>query len=249
MRQADDLLGERIGRGRLAGEDLDARAPVLRGVRTDGVVLADGVQDVEQLALVFVDALDLHVEQGVRVERQAELGGGQPCHGEFTRAALGPERLAEPGILGMWHQPGEQVRIPQHAVAQRVHQQLGQAGVGLVQPAAEGDAIGAVDDAAPHGRIQVPERGAAHQVRVQRRHAVDRVAAQEGQVAHPHPAAARLVDEAQGGQQPVIQAARTLRVQMAGVEQIDDLHVARQQAFEQQHRHISSASGNSVWLV
>jgi hypothetical protein len=31
----------------------------------DGVVARDDVQHVEQLALVFVDALDLHVEQAV----------------------------------------------------------------------------------------------------------------------------------------------------------------------------------------
>ncbi len=34
-----------------------------------------------------------------------------------------------------------------------------------------------------------------------------------------------------------------------GVDRVDELHVARQQAFEQRTGQLSSASGSSVWLV
>jgi hypothetical protein len=46
----------------------------------DAVVQMNDMQHVEQLALVFVDALDLHVEHGIGVELHAAVGfdqGGQ----------------------------------------------------------------------------------------------------------------------------------------------------------------------------
>jgi hypothetical protein len=42
--------------------------------RADPLVQSDGLQQIEQLALVFMDALDVHIEQRVRIERNA--GGG-----------------------------------------------------------------------------------------------------------------------------------------------------------------------------
>ena len=62
--ELDDQLGVVIARRRLAGEEFDARHPVQLGMRADLVVERHGLDDVEQLALVFVDALDLDVEHG-----------------------------------------------------------------------------------------------------------------------------------------------------------------------------------------
>ena len=64
--QPDDGLGHVVRRRGLAGEDHGARHPVGVGLGQDGQVARHHVQQVEQLALVFVDALDLHVEQAVR---------------------------------------------------------------------------------------------------------------------------------------------------------------------------------------
>ena len=73
--ELDDQLGLRVARRRLAGEDLHPRRQVAGRVGADGVVERDGLQDVEQLALVFVDALDLHVEQRVGVDALVDLLG------------------------------------------------------------------------------------------------------------------------------------------------------------------------------
>ena len=61
------------GRG-LAGEDLHARRPVPFRVRADLIVQRHRLDEIEQLALVFVDALDLHVEQGVRIDADGLVG-------------------------------------------------------------------------------------------------------------------------------------------------------------------------------
>ena len=61
--ELDDQLGVVIARRRLAAEELHARHPVALRMRADLVVERDRLDDVEQLALVFVDALDLDVEQ------------------------------------------------------------------------------------------------------------------------------------------------------------------------------------------
>ena len=46
------------------------------GMRADRVVERDRLDDVEQLALVFVDALDLDVEQRVRIDARRRAGRG-----------------------------------------------------------------------------------------------------------------------------------------------------------------------------
>ena len=63
--QLDDQLGHVVGRGRFAGEHDHTRHHIGLRVAQDALVARDHVQDVEQLALVFVDALDLHIKHGV----------------------------------------------------------------------------------------------------------------------------------------------------------------------------------------
>ena len=61
--QLDDQLGVAIARRRLAGEDFHPRHPVALRFVLDRLVQRDRLDDVEQLPFVFVDALDLDVEQ------------------------------------------------------------------------------------------------------------------------------------------------------------------------------------------
>ena len=63
---ADDVLGHVVaGRG-LGGEDEDARHDVDAGILQDAPVEREDVQQVQVLALVLVQPLDLDVEDGVR---------------------------------------------------------------------------------------------------------------------------------------------------------------------------------------
>ena len=69
-----------------------------------------------------------------------------------------------------------------------------------MQPAAEGDAVGLVDDAVGIEAVQVLEDGLAQELGVERRDAVDAMRAEEGEMPHPHVAAAVLVDQRQRGE-------------------------------------------------
>src|SRR5690606_37394995 len=75
--QLDDQLGVVIARRRLAGKELDARHPVLFGMRADLVVEGYRLDDVEQLPLVFVDALDLDVEHGRGIDADAHAAADE----------------------------------------------------------------------------------------------------------------------------------------------------------------------------
>src|SRR6185437_4087498 len=74
-------------------------------------------------------------------------------------------------------------------------QQRRQFRIGQHQPAAEGDAVGLVGDAAGIEMVEVMEHRVPHQVGMHRRDAVDAVRADKGELAHPYPAAALLVDQ------------------------------------------------------
>ena len=71
--ELDDQLGLSVARGRFAREDLDPRRKVEGRVRSDGIVPRDRLEKVEQLTLVFMYPLDLHVEHRFRVDAQIEL--------------------------------------------------------------------------------------------------------------------------------------------------------------------------------
>jgi len=65
-----------------------------------------------------------------------------------------------------------------------------------------------------------------------------------------HPAAGFLVDQRhRGAEVDVAGAAHIGERQMSDIDAVDDFQVARQQPFEQFDRQVSSASGDSVWLV
>jgi hypothetical protein len=69
-----------------------------------------------------------------------------------------------------------------NSVADPLADQLGQARIALHQPAARRDAVGLVVDAVRDRAVQVGEHRLLHQVGVQRRDAVDRVRADEGEL-------------------------------------------------------------------
>ena len=124
--------------------------------------------------------------------------------------------------------------IVEHGFAAGLAQQIGQLRIGQHQPAAEGDAVGLVVDAAGIEMIEIVEHGLLHQVGMHRRDAVDAVRSDERQLSHPHPAAGLLVD--QGDRGPEIDVAGTALLgerQMTDIDAVDDLQMARQQPFEQ----------------
>ena len=96
VEELDDDLREPVGRRGLAREEKRPRGHVEVGVRAEAVVEDDDAERVEQLPLVFVDALDLAIEDRVRVD---DLPGrrAQPVGESRLGLALGvPERSRKP---------------------------------------------------------------------------------------------------------------------------------------------------------
>ena len=79
----DDQLGLVITGRRLAGEDFHPWHPVDFRFGTNRLIQRDGVQQVEQLAFVFVDSLGLDVED--RIDGGRDAGA---LEGMFGEAAL-----------------------------------------------------------------------------------------------------------------------------------------------------------------
>ncbi|KAF5032753.1 hypothetical protein DSECCO2_613850 [anaerobic digester metagenome] len=200
----------------------------MAGLGTDAVVEGDDVQDVQELALVLVDALDVHVEEGRGVQAHAHLA--QHVAGQELLVApphLLPA-LPEIGVVGMRGQGFEPVQVHDPPFADDGGDQFGQGRVGLQEPAARRDAVGHVDEAPRVELVEVPEQPVPEDVRVQLRHAVDLVAADDGQVGHAHLLAVPFGDEGQGAQQVRAAGAPAVHlVQEAAVDLENDLHVPR----------------------
>ena len=81
----DHVLGHDIPGGRFAADDDGPRHQVVAVAAANAVIQVYGVQHVQQLALVLMDALDLHIEQHVG-------RNGQPC--------LALEVVCKPDLVG-----------------------------------------------------------------------------------------------------------------------------------------------------
>ena len=68
VRQLDDQLRQPVARRRLAGDDHDARRPIAVGIGLHRVPARDDAEDVQELALVFVDALGVDIDHRRRVD-------------------------------------------------------------------------------------------------------------------------------------------------------------------------------------
>ena len=70
--ELDDQLGLPVARGGFSGKNLDARCPIAFRIREDGLIERNCLDRVEKLTLVFVDSLDLDIEQSRRDRRECQ---------------------------------------------------------------------------------------------------------------------------------------------------------------------------------
>ena len=113
-------LARVVRRGRLPGEEERPGPDVETRIFPEPVVEDHDAQGVEQLPLVLVDALDLTVEDAVRVNH---LPGRrlEPLGEPRLALTLGlPEHLAEARVLGQWREPPQLVEAGDPASARRV---------------------------------------------------------------------------------------------------------------------------------
>ncbi len=127
--------------------------------------------------------------------------------------------------------------VIQEFVADRLADKAGEPGVALLQPAAWRDAVGLVVDAVRIELVQVRKDRDLHEFGMQGGYAVDRMRADEGEIAHPHPAVAALVDQRD---RPDFGVGEVLfpagLKQNLGIDRVDQLHVTRQQPLEERDR-------------
>ncbi len=96
-------------------------------MRADLVVERHGLDDVQKLALVLVDALDLDVEKRRGVEPDAQPLVDQRRQPLLVGALDRREALAEGRVVGQRVEADELVDVVEEAVADRFADQLGQA--------------------------------------------------------------------------------------------------------------------------
>ena len=235
--QGDDALGHEVARRRLAADQYAAGSPVRVLAILQAGVEVDHMEDVEELALVFVDALHLDVEQGIRVEvdtavllhqgRQAHLVG--PLH-------LVPA-LSEGRLAGMPGQAAQLVEMSHPGLADGLVDQLAQAWIGRGQPAPLGDAVGLVVELVGPELVELLEQALLEQVGVQFGNAVHREAADDGEIGHAHLGIRPFLDQGQPRQAAVVAWPAPGHLgQETGVDLVDDVHQPRQQLAEHAHR-------------
>ena len=134
----------------------------------DRVVERDRLEDVEQLALVFVDALDVHVEHGRGIDAYAALLVDIFGERFLVRALYGGEPVLRGGILDIALEIADALDVVDDAGAHGLAQQVCQRRIGIDQPAPRRDAVRLVDDAAGQDLVEILKYGLLHQVRVQR---------------------------------------------------------------------------------
>ena len=83
--ELDDELGEVIASRSLACQDDDSRRRPICLTLAKRVPARDDAEDVQQLALVFVDALDLYVEHARRVDFDPCAFGNEDSQAPFVR--------------------------------------------------------------------------------------------------------------------------------------------------------------------
>lgn len=92
-------------------------------------IVARRLEDVQQLALVLVDALDLGVEHRRAGHRHAQLRLHVPREPPLVlQLALAPA-LLEAGVLGELADGGDELQVAEEVLVDRLAQQLRQRGV------------------------------------------------------------------------------------------------------------------------
>ncbi|MNS84266.1 hypothetical protein D3C72_1180840 [compost metagenome] len=202
------------------------------------MVQGHGMQQIQQLALVLVNTLDLHIEHRFGVDRNAYSLLDQTGQSPLAVQSLLGKLLAERCLVGKGIKVAQApLRVVQHVLTQGLDQHAGQLRVRLIQPATEGDAVGLVVDPLGIELMQLGKHGTAHQLGVQCRHAIDAVRAQKRQIAHTDTPAVVFLDQRHRTQHiEIMNAFGPQGVDVKGIDQVDDLHVPRQHALHQADR-------------
>ena len=143
--QVDDPLGHRISRRGLGTKKEGVRPGDGVGVILQLLVKGDDMQHVQQLPLVFVEPLHLHIENGVGIQRDSLYFPGIGRKVNLVLPLDLVQTLENGRILPVGIQLFQGLRMEQIVVpAGEIPHQCIQTGIDLAEPAAVVDAVGDV---------------------------------------------------------------------------------------------------------
>src|SRR5262245_32311348 len=120
-----------ICRCRFAGDEEGPRWHRQLWIGSEPVVQHDDMQRVEQLALVFMNALNLAVENRIAVDNKTRCSV-EPTRKSLLGGLLGlAETVHETAVVGKWQQPLQLTEIVHPSVANRLRDQTRQISIGL----------------------------------------------------------------------------------------------------------------------
>ena len=153
-----------VTRRRLAGEYFYPRCP--RAVRTglDRLVQRHGLDKIEQLALVFVDALDVHVEQSIRIDLEPDTSLDFGSKSDLVGMLGRREPVPKAAVVRQRRNRSDVFQIPHPFAANRFSQQRPQGRIAFVKPAARRDSVGLVDDPVRMQGVKVAKHRLLHQL-------------------------------------------------------------------------------------
>ena len=178
----NDVLGDGVGRCRLAAKDDGDGVSGLVAV-LDVEILPDDVEREHLLALVLVDALDLNIDDGVGGNGHALLERHELAHDALGLDFGGSQALKNVLVVGEF---GELAQIAGAAPigADHIVEQAGERGVGTMDPAAEGDAVGLVGELLGIDLVERMKLGVLQDLGVEGGYAVDGEAKVDVHVGH-----------------------------------------------------------------
>lgn len=242
--EVDDLLRHPVPWRGLPAKDRHPRLLLLAILwrhGLEGQVAVDDTKDVHLLALVLVDALHLHVKQrrGVDLDVEGVLDVLREA-GLVRELDISP-LLAELLVVDRELDLVELVEILEELLDTTCGlggDELGELGVGLVQPAARSDTVGDICELVwAEDSNKVLKDGGLDQVGVKLSHAVDLVGPDDSEVCHADHLGLRLLDDRNPAKDIAIFGEHLLHLlEEEHVNVVDDLQMARQQVLDQTDR-------------
>ncbi len=143
--QVDDPLGHSISRRSLGTKQEGVRPGDAVGVILQLLIKGDDMQHVQQLPLIFVEPLDLHIENGVGVQRDSLSFPGVVGKVNLFCHLISSRRLRNRRILPVGIQLFQRLRMEQIVVSTgEIPHQCIQTRIDLAEPAAVVNAVGDV---------------------------------------------------------------------------------------------------------
>ena len=230
--QANNLLGKHIARRRLAGKDESVRQNIPLRVVVQLVVKVHNLENIQQLPLVGVNTLYLHVKNRVRVNLNALLLLNKIRQTLLVGQLNLGKTLQKGLVLLVAQQILQLVGVGAPAVANGLVNQLGQKRIGLHQKTPRRNAVGFVVKLIRRQLVKIFHHIVLQNLGVQSGHAVYRMANDNGKVGHTHP----VVPKHGGGTQMVMPAGPFQAFAEAAVNLLNNHINPGQQAAHQVNR-------------